>query len=193
MNPFIAFTLIAIYLIFLRWYKGGGKPLSTAEIEDYMARIGERQEASLRAFAEADDGRAFYNVNLVTLRAKAIYEDGRVFEGSSREANSKYGRAVLPELFKRASHPILLSSTLGVLGSEASNSAKWERINLVRYRSRRDLLDMVASQRWQENNAHKRAAVELTEIYPVAGFSSTLPALLVGMALIIIGLLSALL
>ena len=56
MNPITAGTLLLIYLLFLRWYGGKGRPLSAEEVEDYMARIGEKQAAKLRSFAEADDG-----------------------------------------------------------------------------------------------------------------------------------------
>jgi len=76
---------------------------------------------------------------------------------------------LLPALLARASHPVFFGVTVGksveVVGIE--NAETWDRGALVRYRSRRDLLDIVTNPDFRGRHHFKVAALEKTIAYPI--------------------------
>ena len=86
----IAAALLLIYIVFLIWYYGSGKPLSNEEVEQYISIIEKRAggpnaatnsaTANLRKFGLEDDGKQFfmvsmekYTINLNTKMVIAVY------------------------------------------------------------------------------------------------------------------------
>jgi len=165
--------LAAIYALFLFWYGGSGDPLSPEEIEQYMAIVETRGSGSdaqergrdeakvkLREFMETDDGQEFVMVNLNVYRDAARYADGSEASGSAEEAEKEYQRRIAPHLLVRATHPLLMvepAVSLGGIGDFERQD--WSRVNLVRYRSRRDFLDFILKTSWAQDVDHKWAAL----------------------------------
>ena len=165
--------LAVIYVAFLFWYGGSGDPISPEEAEQYIAiaeekgslrDAGERGEgaplAKLREFMETDDGREFVMVNLNVYREAARYADDREASGSAEEAELEYQRRIAPHLFVRATHPLVMvepAVSLGGIGKFERQD--WSRVNLVRYRSRRDFVDFILKTSWGEDSDHKWAAL----------------------------------
>ena len=198
--------LALIYVVFLSWYGGSGEPLSPEEIEEYLTLARSRQIESgntgpsepdratatkMREFMETDDGREFVMINLNIYRDAPRYEDGREASGSAEEAEQEYARRIAPNLLVRATHPLLMLQpevSLGGIGEfERQN---WSRVNLVRYRSRRDFLDFILKTSWSEDSDHKWAALGRSHSLaatPRASFATMrlLPLLI----LVVIGLL----
>lgn len=198
--------LALVYVAFLSWYGGSGDPLSRDEIEEYVAIAQSRRAESgegdlsekdreiavkLREFMETDDGQEFVMINLNVYRDAPLYEDGREASGSAEEAEQEYARRILPNLLVRATHPILMLEpevSLGGIGEFERQD--WSRVNLVRYRSRRDFLDFILKTTWNEDADHKWAALGRSHSLaatPRASFATMrlLPLLI----LVVIGLL----
>lgn len=171
----LSVSLLIIWLAFCIWYAPSGGPLSDAEVEDYIAQIRERatgpvDEAfitELRELTASDDGRAFVNVNLIRYRDKALYPPGSDFDDDPRAADRRYSAAILPYLLRHGAVPIWAGDTQGDF-IRAEHSEHWDRVALVRYRSRRDLLRMVVALAGQDIGVHKWASIEHTQVFPAA-------------------------
>ncbi len=174
--------LALVYLAFLLWLGGSGQPMSVAEVESRLARIGELSISGgasdseiglddLRALCAGDDGREFFMVNLIKYRAKALYPPGMKQEmgDDPMSANSRYGRAIVPYLIKNGSFPIYMSEVSGRL-INTDEALDWDAVGIVRYRSRRDFLNMVEqiSLSTSPVMVHKWASVERTQVFPTS-------------------------
>ena len=154
-----------IYASFWIWYGGNGDPISEEEGLEMLAEIerlhGVRLEdtpegsmsRNLRDMLPNDDGKEFYAVNLET----------RAAGPEAQEAEAKYAAIVMPLLLERGGHPVFLSERAGLmLGKYGENV---DRVAVVRYRSLRDLLDMIADEKMVEGNAFKNASLAHTEVF----------------------------
>lgn len=172
----LAGVLVLLYLAFVAWYGGRGKPLTQAEIDELFATIAERASLEpnpdghlrdhLRTLVASDDGREFYMVNLIRYRAQAQYPPGYDFPGNALDADLRYGRAIMPYLLGRGGMPVFLGDVQGRFLHEAGDQ-DWHRVAIVRYRSRRDLLEMVAALAGRNVAVHKWASIEKTQVFPV--------------------------
>lgn len=149
-------------MIALLWlYAGHAKPLTPQEVDRYIAEIGAQPQApggrhdliALRSFLESDDGKPFYTVNLYRFHERARYLDDEFEQGTGREAFERFSQVMLRLLAQHASHPILGSSWAH------GSSSQWDRIVVVRYRSRRDIAQIFATPEFAEASAHKWAAL----------------------------------
>ncbi len=180
--------LVILYASFWIWYGGNGDPLPQAEGEKMLQQIekmhginlDDAPEGSitrnLQAMLPNDDGKEFYAVNLETQNNSA--------EG--READATYTNIVFPLLLKRGSHPVFVSERVGLMLGQYGEEI--DRVAVVRYRSLRDLLDMIRDERMIEGNKFKTASLAHTEVFitrPTITFVQM--RLMVGMILIIIG------
>ena len=158
-------SLGLIYASFWVWYGGNGDPISEEEGLEMLAKIerlhGVRLEdtpegsmsRNLRDMLPNDDGKEFYAVNLET---RAAGPEGL-------EAEARYAEIVMPLLLKRGGHPVFLSERAGLmLGKYGENV---DRVAVVRYRSLRDLIDMIADEKMVEGNAFKNASLAHTEVF----------------------------
>ena len=167
----------SLYALFLLWQnRWFSKPLTGAEVDAYLAKLAtnsQEQESadadldSFRAFLLADDGKPFYMVNLMQYRRQALYPDGSHPEvETGHEANALYSKAVVKELLKRGSYPVFLSRKLANLYSAGEGTDFFEEVGIVRYRSRRDMLEMATSPSFQSAEPHKWASLEKTVVVP---------------------------
>jgi hypothetical protein len=165
-------VMVGIYVLFLLWYYGFGKPLTKDEVERYLSILekrspsSENSAAAFRKFALEDDGKQFFMCNLVKYRDKPQYEQGD--RGlTSREANIRYVKNTMPLLLKRACHPYGLFRPLINLRQAG---ACWDEVNVVRYRSRRDMLSIITSDKWYAGYGDKAAALADNPNMPGKGF-----------------------
>lgn len=183
-------SIALLYGLFWRWYSGTGKPLTSQEIDSHLESLRSRGASPdvlrrLRGFLEADTGRGFVMVNLI-----------RLHEGEGAVAAfMRYNRAFLPRILKRASHPVLVgkaaAEAVEVWGIE--DGARWSSVGLVRYRSRRDMIEAAADPLFASMHPDKVAAMSKTIAVPADpwGYAGD-PRLLVGL-LALIAVLIALL
>ncbi|MFP5307709.1 MAG: hypothetical protein ACLGI7_18055 [Gammaproteobacteria bacterium] len=106
-------------------------------------------------------------LNLIDFREQALYPAGSGFDGDARAADARYNRAIVPVLLAHGGHPLFLGTPMGRFIDEPGDHVAWERVALVRYRSRRDLFEMVVDLAGAGVAVHKWAAIEKTQVFPV--------------------------
>lgn len=175
-------ALAALYAVFLWWYGGRGRPLSTAEIEAGLRTLAERNQdrqgqallQDLRDLLAQDDGREFVMQNLVRYRTRAAYPPGHSYGDDPRAADRRYARAILWPLLRRACVLVFVARRNGRFidppGAEA-----WHYVAMVRYRSRRDFLHFALEIERGDIVMHKWAAIETTHVFPVRPLLSLFP------------------
>ena len=170
----LALPLAALYLLFLAWYGGRGRPLSAEEVEDSLRQLGARASdaqslellAGVRALVSSDDGREFVMQNLARYRARALYSPGHGHGDDPRAADRRYGRAIMPHLLRHGSLPVFIARRCGSF-IEPAGADNWHYVAMVRYRSRRDFLRFALAIERQDIAMHKWAALEKTHVFPV--------------------------
>ena len=100
-SKYVGIGLVLLYIVFLFWYGGIGKPLNQAEIDEHIAAIkavqgdnaekGEEILMSLQNILQNDDGKSFYMVNLIKYKNSTNADD-------ISQANSRYSSNMLPIL-----------------------------------------------------------------------------------------------
>ena len=173
----VAVVFAALYVAFLVWYGGKGKPLSHAEVDALLAEIqkqaGRQEQAGgespilqqFRDLTENDDGREYYMVNLLKFRKKALYPEGSSFGDDPLAANNRYSRAIIPLLLRHGGHPVFLGQVQGRF-LHPTGADDWDQVGIVRYRSRRDMLKMAVEVAGSGVDIHKWAALEKTQVFP---------------------------
>ncbi|MDH3337945.1 MAG: hypothetical protein OER22_08790 [Gammaproteobacteria bacterium] len=154
-------TLLAL----MYWYQWSARTLTLSEVDAYMAEIEAQTQnpgpqhdlPALRKFLEEDDGKPIYTANMYDFKDVADYPEDSGFSGSGEEAYDRFSSVMIPLMTKRGSHPIYGSNW-----ADEANS-KWDRIVIVRYRSRRDLADLFATEAFAEASLHKWASLRKHE------------------------------
>ncbi|MEO1732600.1 MAG: hypothetical protein AAFR45_03070 [Pseudomonadota bacterium] len=189
--------------VFTLWHYSWKGPLTAEEIDTQLARLLEdfgRQslegetlssgsEQHIIEFLRADDGRPFFMLNLMEFRETAAYANGENPDGlSGEEAEALYSRYVIPNLLKRGSYPLIITQRLTTItDTMGTGEAEFERFALVRYRSRRDFLDLISTPAFGEMANHKWAGLSGTLVSPTAVQLTLVPSLFVPVLLIGIG------
>ncbi|MEH6448435.1 MAG: hypothetical protein V7765_07180 [Oleispira sp.] len=168
--------VLVLVLALVIGYHGGGDRLSAAEVEHYLSIIegqdqkpgGQHDLTALRDFLEKDDGQPFYTVNLYRFHAEARYLPGseyfdRSVGGSGKAAFERFSKTMIKLLASHSSHPIFASNWVH---DESSN---WEKLVIVRYKSRRDIAELFASNEFADASEHKWAALAGNERMLVQG------------------------
>lgn len=149
-----------VFLCLMYWYQWSARPLTQSQVESYMSQIdaqshnpgGKHDMRALRGFLESDDGKPIYTVNLYKFHAVADYPHNSGFSGSGEEAYERFSKVMVSLMTKRGSHPIYGSNW-------ADASSDWDRVVVVRYRSRADLVDLFATDAFAEASLHKWASI----------------------------------
>ena len=176
----LTLALLVLVLALVIGYHGGGDRLSGEEVEHYLSTIegqdqkpgGQHDLTALRDFLETDDGQPFYTVNLYRFHAEAQYlPDSEYFDrsvggsvgGTGKAAFERFSKTMIKLLASHASHPIFASNWVH---DESSN---WEKLVIVRYKSRRDIAELFASNEFADASEHKWAALAANERMLVQG------------------------
>jgi len=172
-------SLAALYAGFRLWYDGGGAPLAPEEVDRYVAILEERggepeRIAAVREFLANDPGGEFVMANLIRFRAEPLAV-GELPPGESpRQAMDRYMAHMYPALLRRACHPVLVGPVVGraleAWGIQAAEP--WSLAGLVRYRSRRDMIEIATDPAFADAHRYKEAAMDQTIAVPVEPFFS---------------------
>lgn len=163
-----------LYAVFFFWYTSFGGPLSDEEIERYMSAFEERGGdadalARVRAFLESDTGNDFIMINAIHMKDTPDPVEGVEPGESSDEVMAKYMEYMWPALLSRASHPVMFGSAvadaLDVVGIE--NARVWNRGAAMRYRSRRDMMEITTNPAFSGRHDFKMASLEKTVAFPI--------------------------
>lgn len=165
---------VALYAVFWLWYMPMSGPLTSAEQERFSAALltgagDSGRAAALQRFMAEDSGRPFIMVNLLDM-AESVADLPATGPGATADdLLGHYMQHMYPELARRASHPVFVgaavSGALDVTGIEGAQT--WTRAALVRYRSRRDMLEIAADPAFGDRHEYKLAALTKTIAFPV--------------------------
>lgn len=191
-------VLAVLYVAFFSWYTSCGGPLSEAEVDAYMARVeanspdGDPERlAIVRAFLDSDTGDDFVMLNVIDFHETPLQVQGVEPGESSQEVMGKYMEFMLPALLSRASHPIFMgwaaAAAPEMFGIE--DAREWHQGAGMRYRSRRDLMEIATNPEFQGSHEFKIAAIDKTIAFPIdPWFQLGDPRLLLALIFLIIGL-----
>lgn len=159
------------------------KPLTKEEIDCFMANFAKYQTKEnigrdlkpidlerIRYFAEHDDGKPFYMINLIKENKEVVYPDDWTGQRATSmlEAKKLYGMACLPFLQEKGSDSIFgVTFTSPAALNETNSDNDWDQFYLVRYKSRRVFLELVSSEFYSKAIVHKYACDKNTVLIPV--------------------------
>lgn len=189
--------LTLIWMLFFSWYTSFSGPLTEAEIAGYMAQL-EASERSpediavIRRFLETDTGDDFVMLNVIEMHEEPRQISGVATTDSSADVLARYMAYMWPALLSRACHPVMFGSAaadaLEVWGIDGEG--RWSQAAFMRYRSRRDMLEIAGNPEFQGPHEFKQAAMARTIAFPVDPWvSAGDPRWLLGLVLTIVGLL----
>jgi len=198
LGPFIWAAALLLYGGFLLWYTNLRGPLTPAEIATYSERLGAvshldpERRAILRDFLESDDGGEFFMVNLIRMHEGEVEAPGSSERAPAAQVLESYTGEFMPALFLRAGHPVFAGPAVGryVEHWGVEPDPGWTFAAVIRYRSRRDLVELVVDPAFEPAHRYKLAAIANTLAFPVAPARAFVgPRVWVGLVL---GLLAAL-
>jgi len=189
-------VLAIFYLTFFSWYTSFGGPLTAEEIERYTsvleaAGMEPEQLATLRAFMESDTGDDFAMLNVMDLRQTPEQVEGVEPGDTTADVLARYTEPFLGSALFSAAHPVMLgqaaAGAIDLWGIEGAR--EWTAGGLVRYRSRRDLLEQVMFASTLDIHRFKTAAMTKTIAFPIdPWFQLGDPRLVLGLVLLVLGM-----
>jgi hypothetical protein len=190
MNTLIIWAIAALlYGIFYSWYIGFRQRVTAEEVAALLARyekdsaMTDKQATSISTFLCNDDGKDFVMVNLLHLK-QPLKE--------SRTKLETYQKIFLGQLLKKAGHPVMFgrAASTNIENLECDSADNWTAFGLVRYRSRRDFLEILFDTINSEHHQLKLDSMQKTLAFPSAPWSMTGgPKLLVPMALALLAMI----
>ncbi len=173
-------VLIGLYVVFFSWYTSFKGPLTDSEIKLYLSQIESRvpppsseRVAMLRKFMEEDTGDDFVMVNVIDMYDTPLQIEGVEPGESSDEVLAKYMAYMAPALIARACHPVLYgraaNSAMDLMNAEGME--RWTTGAGMRYRSRRDMLEIAMNPAFAGSHEFKVAAMRKTVAFPIDPWS----------------------
>ena len=173
-----AIALAVLYLVFWVWHLPWVGKLTKAEIDRYLAIIETRLlpaeevkafTSRVRSWAEADDGRPVYMINLVHFLPQfRKFPGAPEFEGTAREANAYYEKSIRWLWLRHAAYPIFRGVTQARSLINMEPERKWSSAAVVRYRNRRTFLRLLSDPVYARMEPYKFIALEI-DLVPVSG------------------------
>ena len=163
-----------VYAAFVFWYTDFSGPLSDAEVDQFVVTMTQNGSdpstvAYIETFLRNDSGRQFLMLNALDLNDNPPDVEGAEPGESAQQLMDRYMEHMYPELFKRASHPVIFGqaayTVLDNVGIE--NAEQWTDGAIFRYRSRRTFMDLIANPNLKGRHAFKLAALDKTIAYPI--------------------------
>jgi hypothetical protein len=193
-------VIAVIYAAFFYWYTGSGGPLNDEEIEHALTVLGEAGMEPHRLevweqFMRSDTGDDFAMLNALDLRDQPLQVAGVEPGDTSQEVMARYTEPFLGKALLSAAHPVMIGTAatpaMDLWGIEGAED--WTAGGLVRYRSRRDLMQQAVffSEHGSDLKIHefKIAALEKTIAYPLdPWYQLGDPRLVLALLLLIVGL-----
>lgn len=192
-------VLGVLYGLFFCWYTSFEGPLTEEEIVHFSSVIenspgGQDRLERWQGFMQSDTGDDFAVWNAIDLFDTPKSVAGAGSGETSQQLLDRYSSPFMGKALIRAGHPVMLGFSAGkaidLWGLEGADN--WDQGALVRYRSRRDLLEMFEEIAEDESGIHafKVAAIEKTIAFPLdPWFQLGDPRLVFAMLFLIIALL----
>ena len=158
---------VLAYVAFWFWYVGFQKKVTPQEVAATMSIFEHddtwtaTQKEHLRNFLLDDDGKDFVMVNLLHLKSP---------KKESLEKLNTYQKIFLGSLLRKAGHPIMIArAASGNVENVACDHADdWSAAGMVRYRSRRDLMNILPATIGSKHHGLKLESLEKTFAFPAS-------------------------
>ena len=163
-----------LYALFVFWYTDFGGPLTEEEISAFMVQFDERGVSQEEAefildFMRQDTGRQFLMVNLMHMADNPPDVEGAAPGETAEQLMDRYMGYMWGPLLSRACHPIFMGTmayeAMDIAGIEGAEI--WDQAALMRYRSRRSLMEIIANAEQKDSHRYKIASLEKTIAVPV--------------------------
>ncbi len=188
---------LALWLLFTWWYSNTAGPLTVKEVDHYLGLMEQRgtdpeTADAMRTFLESDTGDDFAMINVIEMNRTVSDLSGLGPGATPQDALDAYMTHMYPALFFRACHPVAFGSAattaVDVWGIDGART--WSQGALMRYRSRRDLMEIATNPEFNGPHEFKIAAMNKTIAFPLDPWTQVGdPRLLLGLILLIIALL----
>jgi len=167
---------VVLYGAFRLWYDGRRRPLTTPEIDAFLAKLEGTPSAevndlvALRDFLARDDGREFMMLNLVKVNPALAPHPVTGVPTSAQRLMREYIREFLPIVVRHGGHPVMQAAKVGpyVDAWNVEPDPGWTMMGAVRYRSRRDMMELATDPRFLAKHPFKVAALSATYSFPTA-------------------------
>src|SRR5690348_8293360 len=143
----LAAIFAALYWTFCHWHSQGGGKLTKAEIDRYLAMIQklplpargiEAFCARIRPWAEADDGKPVYMLNLVSFfKELDRFPGAPEFQGTPEEANAYYEKGIRSLWLTHAAYPAFAGASQAKNLVNIQPEREWGEVLICRYPNRR--------------------------------------------------------
>ena len=173
----LAAVLVLVCLGFSAWHSPREGKLTQPEIDHYLSIIEKlpmpQEEiqaitSRLRAWAEADDGKPVYMVNLIHFFPELRkYPGAPEFKGAPQESNAHYEMGITRLWLSHAAYPMLAGSTQYKNLINFQPERAWERAAVARYPNRRTFLELNADPSYAPMEPYKFIALEI-DLVPVS-------------------------
>jgi len=168
MKKLLAYGIPAVaYLAFFFWYTALGGALTEPEIDRYIhllraSSASEERIAQITQFMREDTGDDFVMLNTLNM---ADHPPDLPATGHNADPDAlmdHYMEFMYPELFERACHPIFFGEVVfGPLDALAIDQpSSWDRAAMMRYRSRRDMMEIATNPAFIDRHEYKIGALD---------------------------------
>ncbi len=165
---------LALYIVFRLWYDNWRGPLSPQEVNDFMNQVSDLKMSEysdpkdLRAFLEADDGKEFVMVNLVRVHTGELAHPHTGKPTKGIDLLREYGNSFVKVLVRHGGHPVLVMRKVGgyIDSWNTPPDPGWHVAGSMRYRSRRDMMQLALDPSVRDVHILKTAATATTFSFP---------------------------
>lgn len=180
--PVLLLVLLALYAAFWTWQTPFWlRGALTPEEVDFHFQLMEKNLAMpagekaavlarLRAWALADDGKPVFMLNLMRYYPQLRrFEGAPEFAGTPLESNAYYETAVTPLAFAAGAYPLFGGMTQGEnIIEDSAELDNWSRVIVMRYPSRRAVLELFANPAYAPLEPYKMTALQVV-LVPTQG------------------------
>jgi len=180
-------TVFLAAFLFANHYLNPGNKLTQAEVDNYISRLEQapvpkaelaQMIVHMRAWAEADDGKPVYMLNLMRYYPQLLtLPEVAGFQGSPVEATAYDEEHVAPILFGAGGYPVFLGAMQGTLQGTASSSNlmafdpavdNGNSVLIIRYPSRSAFFELLTDPQYLKYLPYKVASL-LVALSPMTG------------------------
>jgi hypothetical protein len=178
--PILFGTILAkLFTAFCFWHSPRRRKLTREEIDNYMAiieKLPARAAEGIQAFtsrirpwAEADDGKPVFMLNLIRFYPQLhTFTGAPEFKGTPEEANAYYEKSITPLWLSHAAYPVFAGAPQAKNLINIHPEKDWGRVVVCRYPSRRAFLKLLSDPSYAPMEPYKFIALEI-DLVPVSG------------------------
>ncbi len=167
-------VLAVLYIAFVLWYFNWSGPIKEHEIEDVIDKIKNSSGSANTSidvfsdFIKNDDGKEFVMQNFIRVKDGVIDHPLTGEKTAAASLLQQYSNPFTKALFLRGGHPVFISRKVGgLIDSWGGNDEEWHVTAMMRYRSRRDLVELITNPKFDDVHIYKITAIDKTTSFPV--------------------------